>query len=141
MSWTFQALTMWRRESGLERNLLDELTDLIDLPSIGGRPGTPLITVNRAQIAFVVGPFIPDADAMFVEVSDVGTSGKKPQKFVDDGAKMHFLGGEQGKSFLEVKPHLVPEDTESSRSGAVILLGAMIEDVLKQGEILLHGPN
>ena len=118
---------------GVGADLLDDLTDLIYVPSIGFRPGTPLITVNGAQVSLLVGPFIPDADSMLVEVLDLCASGKKPQQFINHRAKMYLFGGEQGKPFLEIKPHLVSEDTESSGAGAVVLLDAMIEDVLEQG--------
>ncbi len=52
-------------------DVLDDVGDLIDRLAIGRLPGAPLLAVDRAQIAVFIGPFVPDADAVFFEISDV----------------------------------------------------------------------
>jgi hypothetical protein len=44
-----------------------------------------LPTVDGAQFAALVRPFVPNGDAMLVEIFDVGVAGEEPQQLMDDG--------------------------------------------------------
>ena len=47
---------------------------------------------RRAEIAVLVGPLIPDRDAVFLEIGDVRVAGQKPQQLVDDRFQMQLFG-------------------------------------------------
>ena len=47
-------------------DLLDHLTDLINVAPVRRRPTAPLVAVDRPQLAIFVGPFIPDADLVLL---------------------------------------------------------------------------
>ena len=51
---------------------------------------------------------------------------------------MNFLGRDERKSIPQVKPHLMPEDTDGSRPCSVWTLYPLIQNPLEQVEILLH---
>ena len=42
-------------------------------------PAAPLLPVNRAEVAVLVGPFVPDRNAMLVQVSDIRVPVQKPE--------------------------------------------------------------
>lgn len=47
-----------------------------------------------------------------------------------DGAEVEFLGGEEGKTLLQVEAHLVSENAQGTGSGAIILFRPMVQDVV-----------
>src|SRR5262249_37555951 len=94
---------------GILTDRLDDRSDLIDGAAAGRRPRTPLLAVNRTKITILVGPFVPDGDAVVVEILDVGVTGEKPQQFMDDRFQMQFLRGHQRKAVAEIEAHLMPE--------------------------------
>ena len=60
---------------------------------------------------------------------------------MNDTSKVKLLGGDHWKSFFQVKPHLVAEHRYSSRSGSIVLLRPLIEDMLQQIMVLFHARN
>jgi hypothetical protein len=106
-----------------------DLGDLVHRASGGAQPGAPLFAIDRAEVAVGVGPFVPDADAVFVQVCDVRIALQEPQQFVDDAFEVYFFGGHERKAVLQVKTHLIAEHADCARAGAVALLGAVFEDV------------
>ena len=52
---------------------------------------------------------------------------------------MNLFGSDQWKSFLQIKPHLVTKITLRARTGAIVFMNSIIEDMLKKTEVLLHG--
>ena len=134
----FHAVTMSRRESGLRLIIAITLADLVDGLAVLGRPGAPLLAVDRAEIAALVGPLVPDAHAVLVEIFDVGVAGEEPEQLVDDRFDVQLLGGEQREALVERKAHLMAEHRQRAGAGAVALLHAVVEDVLHQIEILAH---
>lgn len=52
---------------------------------------------------------------------------------------MKLFGGDHRKTFLQVKTHLVPETTQGSSAGAIGFGNAVVDDVLNQVKVLLHG--
>lgn len=52
---------------------------------------------------------------------------------------MQFFRGQEREAFGQIKAHLTPEYTNRTGAGAVAAFYAIVENVLKQIEILLHG--
>ena len=55
-------------------NQVDGVLDLVDYPAVVRFPLAPLLTVYRAEISFLVSPFVPDSDLVILEVADIGVS-------------------------------------------------------------------
>mgnify|MGYP006197158293 CR=1 FL=1 len=75
------------------------------------------MAVNRPQLAIFISPLIPDADAVFLEVLDIGITLQKPQQLMDDRAQVQLLGCEEREALRQVEPHLVTEHAERARAG------------------------
>ena len=118
---------------------IHQLGNLVDGGAVVGLPGAPLLAVDGAEFAVFVGPIVPDADAVFLEVGDVGVAFEEPEEFVDDGSEVDLLGGEGGEAFAKVVAGLTAEDGKSSGAGAVGAFFAVLEDVPEEVEVLLHG--
>jgi len=56
-----------------------------------------LPAIDRTEVAVLVGPVVPDRDAVLIEIFDVGVAAQKPQQFVDDGFDMQLLVVTSGK--------------------------------------------
>src|SRR6185437_10809168 len=95
--------------------------------------------VDGAEVAALVRPLVPDADAVLLEVLDVGVAGEEPEQLVDDRLQMQLLGGQQREAVAEIEAHLMAEHGQSAGAGAVALLDAVIENPLHQFEVLAHG--
>src|SRR4051812_29354839 len=96
------------------------------------------MAIDRAEVAAVVGPFVPDADAVVVEIFDVGVAGQEPEQLVHDRLHVQLLGGDKRKALAEIEAHLMAEHRHRAGAGAVALLGAISQRVLHQFEILPH---
>ena len=81
----------------------DHLAQLVDRPPIGGRPGSPLRTVDRTEISLLVSPFIPDGHAVCTQRGDIGLSPQEPEQLVEDRFEMDPLGRHQGKPSCQVE--------------------------------------
>ena len=80
----------------LRSNQIDDLRDLIDCFAIAGFPRPPLTSVDRAQLAVLVGPFVPDRNTVLLQIPDIGVATEKPQQLVYDRGEMQFLGCDRG---------------------------------------------
>ena len=85
-----------------------------------------------------VGPFVPDRDAVFLQVADIGIALQEPQKFVDDGTQVALLGGDEREAVGEVVARLPAEHRQGAGAGAVVFAGAMFEHMAHQVEIGFH---
>ena len=94
--------------------------------------------VDRPEIAVLVGPFVPDGDAVLVQIVDVGVAAQKPEQLVDDGFEVELLGREQRKAGGKIEPDLMAEDRARADAGAVAFFDALLEDAFHQIEILAH---
>jgi len=94
--------------------------------------------VHRAEVAGVVGPFVPDRHPVLAQVLHVGVAGEKPQELVHDGFEIEFLGGDEREALREVEAHLVAEHRQRAGAGAVGLLRAVGEDAFEKLKILPH---
>ena len=115
---------------GVVLDVVDEGGYLVDVRAVGAAPRAPLVAVDGSQFAIGAGPFVPNADLMVVEVLHIGVATEKPQQLVDDGAQVQLLGGEEGKSVVEVEAHLVAESAEGARAGAVVFGHTIVEHML-----------
>ena len=95
-----------------------------------------MLAINRAQLATLVGPLIPDRAAVFLEPGDIGLAPQEPKKLDDDRPQVQLLGRQERKSAPEVKPHLPAEHTQRPRTCPVIAAGAGFEDITQQIQIL-----
>src|SRR5215470_16850692 len=123
---------------GIAADFIDHIGDLIDAAAVRRRPRAPLVAVDRTEIAVLVGPFIPDAHAVLVEIFDIGIAAQEPEQLVDDGFDVQLLGGEKGKATPKVEAHLMAEDRARADAGAVALFDALAEHAFHQVEILAH---
>ena len=73
---------------GVAADLLDHLGDLVDVPAVGGRPGAPLVAVDRPEVAVRVGPLVPDRDAAVLQPLDVGVAAQEPQQLAEDADRV-----------------------------------------------------
>ena len=96
------------------------------------------MAIDRAQVAVLVGPFVPDAYSVVLEVFDIGVARYEPQQFMDYGPQVEFLGGQNREAFGQVKAHLMAENAERTYPGTVMLLHARIQYKLQKVKILFH---
>jgi hypothetical protein len=82
-----------------------------------------------SQVAFFIGPFIPDSHTMLVEVPGIGISFQKPEQFMDDGFEVQFFGSHQRETIGQVKSHLVAKRTQGAGPRPVFLSGALVQDM------------
>ncbi|OHB80198.1 MAG: hypothetical protein A2W31_02290 [Planctomycetes bacterium RBG_16_64_10] len=109
-----QHMTRWQRHLGQLGNVpgtdhqaarvrlgadpIDDRPNLVDLRTIGRRPGPPLPAVDRAQIPVLVCPCIPNADAMLIQVTNVRVAAQEPQQLMDDRPQVEPLGRQERKT-------------------------------------------
>src|SRR5690606_40921297 len=94
--------------------------------------------VDGPEVAPLVGPLVPDGDAVLLEVADVGRALQEPEELVDDGLHEELLGGDGREAPRQVEAHLVPEDAEGAGAGAVPPRRALVADAADEVQVLLH---
>lgn len=104
---------------------IDDIVDLIDGFAVLGRPGRPLLTVDRAKVTVFSRPLIPDADTVLLEPFGVGVTVQEPDHLVDDALEMQLLGGEEREAILQVVAELATKDTQRACAGAIAFLDAI----------------
>src|SRR6185503_1737866 len=114
----------------------DEVLDLVDFPPIGRAPVAPLVAVDRAELALVVGPFVPDRDAALLQPFHVGVAAQEPEQLVGDRLEVQLLGGEQGEAVAQVEAQLAAEHRQRAGAGAVGLARAARKHFAQQVEVL-----
>ena len=63
--------------------------------------------VDRAKVAIGVGPFVPDGDAVVVQIFDVGVAVQEPEQLVHDRLQRQALGGQHREAGRQVEAHLM----------------------------------
>ena len=96
------------------------------------------MTIDGTELAILVGPLVPDTDAVFLEVLHVGVALEEPEQFVDDRLQVEFLRSEQGETVVEVVTRLGAEDADGAGACAVTFLCAFGEDAVEDVKILFH---
>ncbi len=120
-------------------NLFDDVGELVDRAAVAGLPRAPLFPVHRPQVASLVGPCVPDRDAMLGEVPGVGVAGNEPQQLMENGSSVQLLGGHHGESLGEIESHLMAKHAAGSDARPIGLGDAFVEHTLHEVEVLLHG--
>jgi len=80
-------------------------------------PVTPLSTVDASEISIFIRPFVPNCDAMHVEVFDVRIAAQKPEQLVDNRFDVKLFRGEQRKSWT-TWPQIIARLSAKDRQGA-----------------------
>src|SRR6185503_12942509 len=111
---------------------MHDIGDLVDDASVLALPGTPLLAVDGSKLAFLVGPLVPDGDALFLEPTDIAVAAQEPEQFENDALQMQFLGGEQRKALAQIEAQLAAEHAARAGAGAVAAVDAVVEDVLQE---------
>ena len=119
--------------------IVEEAGDLIDGLAVLGLPGPPLLAVNGAEVAVLIGPLVPDANLVVLEVADVGVAHQEPEELVNDGAEVELFGGQAGKALAEIVARLAAKNRTSAGAGAVGALFAVFKDIAEQIQVLPHG--
>ena len=92
-----------------------------------------------AQItSFGIGPFVPDAYTVFLQIFYVGVALQKPKQFVYDGFQVEFFGGQQRESLLQIETHLMSEDTDNAGACTVVFAYSFLQNTVEQVKILFH---
>ena len=125
---------------GIAADLAQHPGDLIDGAAAGLLPGAPLLAVDRAEVAGLVRPLVPDRHAVRPQGGHVGVPREEPEQFVNDRAQVQPLGGDQREARRQVEAHLMAEHRERAGAGAVLLDGAHVEDAPEQVVISVHRP-
>lgn len=124
---------------GIFFDVFDDAGDLIDGGAIRSAPVAPLRSIDSAEVAIRIGPFIPDGDIVFPQVADVCLAFQEPEQLVDDGAEVEFFRGEEGKSLAKIEALLGTENRIGASAGAVGFESTLVEDKAKEAVVLLHG--
>ena len=89
-------------------------------------PIAPLHAINWPELTVIVGPVIPDRNAVLFEIANVRIAAQKPQELMHDRLNVQLLGCNQWKSLAEIEAHLVTENTKRSCPGSIILACTVI---------------
>ena len=116
---------------GIVLNLVDDIGNLVDVSAVVVGPAAPLIAVDMSEVAIGVGPFVPDADASFLQPLGVGIAAQEPKEFVDDTLQVELFSGEEGESVVEVKAHLIAKHADGSRASTVGFLCSFGKDTIE----------
>ena len=76
-----------------------------------------------------------------MQVLDVRVAHQEPQQFMDDGAQVKFLGREARETLREVEAGLAAKNGARAGAGTVGTVYAVVNNVLEEVEVLLHGNN
>ena len=96
---------------------------------IGGFPAAPLCAIDGAEIAVFIRPFVPNFNAVVLEICDVCVSSEKPEELVNDRAQVAFFGGDQREAFGEIKTHLMAKNAVGACAGAIFFFCAIFQHV------------
>lgn len=75
-------------------------------------------------------------DVIVYEILDIGITSKEPKELVDDAFEKYFFGRQKGKSFTQIKTHLMSENRCCSCSSSISFLGSFLHDFAKKIQVL-----
>src|SRR6185437_8019487 len=119
-------------------DLGDDVRHLVDGPSVGRRPASPLAAVDRPELAVGIRPLVPDRHARRLQRANVGLAAQKPQELVHDRLRVQLLRRDERETLREVEAHLVAEYRQRPGAGAVALAMTVVADMAHEVEIGLH---
>ncbi len=116
----------------------EKLINLVDRPSVGGLPRSPLPAVDGSEFAIGVGPFVPDRNAVLLQVGDVRRTPEEPDQLMHDRPEREPLRRDRRESPSQIVPGLPPEDAQGvdlpagrRQDGAGRLADPMVPHVVK----------
>lgn len=117
---------------------LDHRLDLVDVLAVRCRPGAPLRTVDRSQVAVLISPLIPDLDVPLLQPAHVRVTAQEPDQLAKHSASVDLLRRHERKPLAQIEAHLMAEDTERASTCTVTLLDPLFEDLAHKVQVLLH---
>jgi len=117
---------------GVGADRLEHVGDLVDASTVQTRPTAPLRTVHWPEIAVLVGPLVPDLDAVFLKPADVCLSAQEPQQLVDDCVVVDLLAGDEGKPLGQIKTDLSTKHAFRAGAGSISFFSAMYKHVFEE---------
>ena len=102
------------------------------------RPAAPLRTIHGAQIAVLIGPFIPNMHIVFLQPTHIRGTLQEPQQLIGKSLEKHRFRSEQRKILAQVESHLLAEQTDGARARAIGLQRALRQDTTHQ-ILIWHG--
>ena len=88
---------------------LDGVGELVDATAVRRFPASPLLAVNRSQIAVGIGPFIPDGHALFVQVAQVSVAAQNHNNSCTIERRCSFLVVTSGNPVRKSKRSCAPK--------------------------------
>ena len=122
-------------------DLCDHIVDLIDANAVPAMPIPPLRAVNASELAFSVRPFVPDRDAVLVQIFNVRVAAQKPEQLVNDRFDVQLLCRQQRKSrtiWPQIETRLRAEDRQGAGASAIGARLTFFEHQSKKVMILPH---
>ncbi len=116
---------------GIVADGLDRLANLVDKAAVVVGPRAPLVAVDMPQVAVGIGPLVPDADAVLLEILHIGIPAQEPEQFVDNRLEVELLGRQQREAVVQTEAHLVPEDAGRARSRPVFLMDTFRQNTVQ----------
>ena len=117
---------------GIILEAIHQILDLVDMSAIGSRPATPLMSINRPQIAVFVSPFVPNSHLVVVQVLDVCITLQKPQQFMDNRAKVKLFRRQARETLGKVVAALASKHGARSRTGTVGAIHPVFHNIFEQ---------
>ena len=117
---------------GVFLNHLHDIGNLVYRTAVVIRPRSPLMSIDRTQLAVLVSPFVPNTHTVFLQILHVRIALKEPQQFIYNRFQMQFLGGQERKTVLHLKAHLMSENRDRSCSRPVMFHRAFLQHSFTQ---------
>src|SRR5690606_4709295 len=111
-------------------DLLHGVANLVNGLAVPGFPAAPLLAVYRPQVAILIGPLIPYAYAVLLQVTGIGIPLQEPQQLVNNGFHVQLFGSDQREALLQIKPQLAAEAADGARARAVCFHSPVIQYML-----------
>ena len=119
-------------------DFLQHPADLVVGAALRTFPGAPLLAVDRAEVAVLVGPFVPDRDAMRLQIGDIGVAPKEPDQFPDDRFEMEFLRRDEGETLRSNRTAAAGRRATGPPCRSDPLYRAVVQRVAHEVEIGAH---
>src|SRR3546814_17709430 len=74
-----------------------------------GFPMAPLFAVNWAELAVLIGPLVPDGDAVVMQELDVRVAAEDQPQLPEHYLPVNAFGGQQREPLLELETDLAPD--------------------------------
>ena len=124
---------------GVSTNAGNHVVDLIDGPPVRSSPVAPLGAIHAPEVAFGIGPLIPNAHSGRLERTHIGFAPKEPKQLVKDRLQVQLFRRQQGEALLQIEPRLGAKERHGSGAGSVGFRSPLVENELEKVEVCAHG--